>query len=193
MACFYSIIFKLAKRIIAIISKVKIQFEIRTLGAFTPIHKLSLSIINNTYIFQLSMVLNMDDLEVDCSIIYSLEALGKKWNVFIIASLINNNRLSFTELREELMGNYQTTISSRVLTDKLNKLTSIGIILRTEESGNVYYSLTEKGKDFKIVFIALKSWAIKHGGLSYEKCANKTCIHKIIEFIEFDSLVEKMK
>ncbi|MCY3414503.1 MAG: helix-turn-helix transcriptional regulator [Candidatus Heimdallarchaeota archaeon] len=128
--------------------------------------------------------------DLECSIIYSLEILGKKWNAFIITELlIQKKPISFSDLQQSLIGNYQTKISSRVLSDKLSKLEELGVIIRTElRHGNVIYSLTEKGIDFEIVLMALKSWAVKHDAISFELCKNRTCIHKAVEYKEFDKL-----
>jgi DNA-binding HxlR family transcriptional regulator len=84
-----------------------------------------------------------------------LQTLGNKWNLIIIWNL-RVKTLRFTELRKQ-MGN----INSKTLTDHLRYLEKYNIINRliyAEVPPRVEYSLTEHGKAFLPVFMAIKEW-----------------------------------
>ncbi len=154
-----------------------------------------LIICTKSKLYQLYSVNMNDPFELNCALIHTLDILGKKWNPFIIAELMMSNKpLTFTDLQEALHGNYGSNISARVLTDKLNRLIKFDIVSRTEtRAGNVFYTLTERGLDFRIVFASLKSWGTKHGDVRYDDCRNQTCLHKTVEFFDFEEFVRKLE
>ena len=86
------------------------------------------------------------------------ELVGKRWTAAIIYSLFHGlNR--FTDLINAIPG-----VSSRMLTERLKKLESEGIIERSvyaETPVRIEYELTKKGLALREVFIALSKWAIK--------------------------------
>ncbi len=120
----------------------------------------------------------------DCSVLYTMEIMGKKWNAFIVVELLQEPRLSFSELKRRLNGNYSRDISARVLTDKLNNLEQYGIVVRMDEGGHITYSLTERGEALKMVLEAMKTWAVNFGLVNYKMCRNRSCIHSSLDFID---------
>ena len=128
----------------------------------------------------------------ECSIVFTVGILGQKWNIHIISELLSGT-LSFTELKNRLIDSTYDQISSRVLTDKLHKLTEIGIIYKEQRDDHrAFYNLTEMGIDFKIVFSVLKAWGITHGGVKQKLCKNYTCIHNAVKHIDFEILKDLM-
>ncbi len=126
--------------------------------------------------------------EQECSIVFTVGILGQKWNIHIISELLDGT-LSFTELKNRLIDITYDQISSRVLTDKLHKLTEMGIIYKEQRDDHrAFYNLTEMGLDFKVVFSVLKAWGITHGGVKQKLCKNYTCIHNAVKHMDFEQL-----
>jgi DNA-binding HxlR family transcriptional regulator len=94
---------------------------------------------------------NIDDYDM----IKLLETLGSKWNLMIIWNL-QEETFRFTKLQKR-MGN----VNSKTLTDHLRYLEKYNIIKRViypEVPPRVEYSLTEHGKAFLPLFLAIKEW-----------------------------------
>lgn len=90
----------------------------------------------------------------------ALGILGGKWSFLVLAKLYLGPR-RFNELRKAL-----NPISTKALTDTLRHLEHNQIILRQAFPTvpvTVEYSLTEKGKDFQAVLVAMYAWAQKWG------------------------------
>lgn len=86
-----------------------------------------------------------------------MEIFGGKWSFLIIGELHSGTK-RFNEMNRNL------GISTKALSDALKSLESNGIITRTVYSTSpvtVVYALTEKGRDFEGVFIAMRDWGMK--------------------------------
>lgn len=86
-----------------------------------------------------------------------MEIFGGKWS-FLIMGELHRGTKRFNELGRNL------EISTKSLSDALKSLEANGIIIRTVHSTSpitVEYSLTDKGRDFEQVFIAMKEWGMK--------------------------------
>ena len=138
---------------------------------------------------------NTDEEETEqqeCSIVFTVGIVGQKWNIHIISELLDGT-LSFTELKNRLIDTTYDQISSRVLTDKLHKLTEMGIIYKEQRDDHrAFYNLTEMVLDFRVVFSVLKAWGITHGGVKQKLCKNYTCIHNAVKHIDFEQLKDLM-
>ena len=90
----------------------------------------------------------------------ALRVLGGKWS-FLVLMHLSLGPLRFNQLRRAL-----EDISTKALTDTLRHLEGNDIIHRQvfpTVPVTVEYSLTEKGKDFQTVLIAMDDWGQKWG------------------------------
>ena len=126
----------------------------------------------------------------DCAASLAMRILGKKWTLYIICELLMCRELYFSELQNNIKGNYNENISARVLSESLKGLEENEILIRTVHSDTmpirVGYSLTEKGEDFSVIFSALKGWGLKWGGITVKKCRSFACIHNAVPVIDID-------
>lgn len=93
-----------------------------------------------------------------CPIALALEELGDRWSFLIVRDLMRGPQ-RFSDLQRFLAG-----ITPKRLTVNLRTLEAEGIIEREREEGRreVWYRLTEKGRDLGPVIEALKAWGIEH-------------------------------
>ncbi|MER5224313.1 winged helix-turn-helix transcriptional regulator [Streptomyces flaveus] len=85
--------------------------------------------------------------------------LGTPWNGLIIAALATG-QADFARVRERVPG-----ISDDMLADRLQELTTVGLITRTTRPGpppRSQYALTPHGDAFLIPLAALTVWAQDH-------------------------------
>jgi DNA-binding HxlR family transcriptional regulator len=87
-----------------------------------------------------------------CSIARSLEFVGERWTLLIMRNALFANSTRFGEFQRGL------GIATNVLASRLDGLVSAGIMKRTESDGQTNYGLTDKGRDFAPVLIALTQW-----------------------------------
>jgi len=95
-----------------------------------------------------------------------LDILGDKWTLLILRDMLFEEKSSFSEFKAS-----SEKIASNILTDRLAKLDAAGFVIKTSSIGNKVkyrYSLTDKAIDLLPVFVALFSWAEKHG----TECSN---------------------
>lgn len=88
-----------------------------------------------------------------------MAVLGRKWSLFIIAVLGNDNRTRFNDLLRQLKG-----ISPRTLTDRLKELEALRLIQRhvfPEVPLRVEYTLTEEGRGMRRALIPFLKWSIE--------------------------------
>jgi DNA-binding HxlR family transcriptional regulator len=93
-----------------------------------------------------------------CPIARSLERVGEWWNILIIRDAVYGLR-RFDEFQRSL------GIAPNMLTRRLNSLVKDGILERrrySDKPPRYEYVLTEKGRDFRPVLIALLAWGNKH-------------------------------
>jgi DNA-binding HxlR family transcriptional regulator len=93
-----------------------------------------------------------------CSIARTLELVGERWTLLIVRDLF----LGLTRFDEflESLG-----IASNVLTDRLNRLVDEGIVERVrynERPERFAYRLTAKGRELRLVLLALMQWGDRH-------------------------------
>ena len=90
----------------------------------------------------------------------SLEILGDRWSLLIIRDLMVRGFRKFKEFRDSGEG-----IASNILSDRLRKLQTKGIIiaeLEATDGRRLNYRLTEKGIDLAPVLLDLLIWGARH-------------------------------
>jgi DNA-binding HxlR family transcriptional regulator len=88
----------------------------------------------------------------------ALETVGDRWSLLIVRDLIPGPQ-RFSDLRRLL-----TNVTAKWLTIRLRQLEADGIVERHHEPGRreVWYELTEKGRDLAPVLEALMTWGLKY-------------------------------
>jgi DNA-binding HxlR family transcriptional regulator len=95
-----------------------------------------------------------------CPISIALEIFGDTWSLLIVRDLMFKGFRAFNEFLGAGEG-----IASNVLTDRLSKLESAGVIAKHEhgEDARRYeYRLTEKGIDLAPVIVEIVLWSARH-------------------------------
>lgn len=93
-----------------------------------------------------------------CSIARALELVGERWTLLIVRDLFLGLR-RFDEFLDSL------GIASNVLTDRLHRLVDEGIVERvrySERPERFEYQLTAKGRELRLVLLALMQWGDRH-------------------------------
>jgi DNA-binding HxlR family transcriptional regulator len=93
-----------------------------------------------------------------CMMARALEDVGERWSLLIVRDLLPGPR-RFTDLTRSLGG-----ITPTRLTDRLRSLEAAGIVVREPPTSGreVWYSLTEAGRDLAPVVDALVLWGLEH-------------------------------
>jgi DNA-binding HxlR family transcriptional regulator len=93
-----------------------------------------------------------------CLAARTLETVGDRWSLLIVRDLLIARR-RFSDLRRLL-----TNVTPKWLTIRLRQLEAEGIVKRDHEPGRreVWYELTEKGRDLAPVLEALLAWGLKY-------------------------------
>lgn len=97
-----------------------------------------------------------------CPVSLSLEQFGDRWSLLLIRDLMVRGYRTFKEFKESGEG-----IASNILTERLQRLQSVGIIeAETVEidTRRIHYRLTKKGIDLAPVLLELLIWGAKHEG-----------------------------
>lgn len=92
----------------------------------------------------------------NCGIAYTLSVVGGRWKISILSYLLNEGKLTFSELKKRLVG-----ISERMLTAKLKELENDGLISRIvypQVPPKVEYELTEMGLSLKEILVLMDRW-----------------------------------
>ncbi|MCB2079174.1 MAG: transcriptional regulator [Novosphingobium sp.] len=87
-----------------------------------------------------------------------MELVGERWAILIIRELMLGGR-RFSDIRASLPG-----ISAKVLTERLERLEALGIVLRRKlppPAASQVYDLTEWGRGLEDVMQALGRWAVR--------------------------------
>lgn len=96
------------------------------------------------------------DINEYCSFTKAVEHIGERWSLLILRELIAAGPQSFTSLAHGLPGH----VSRSVLSDRLRRLQSIGLIARSDGTdGGTPYHLTDAGRAFIPTLQALRGWA----------------------------------
>jgi DNA-binding HxlR family transcriptional regulator len=93
-----------------------------------------------------------------CPIARSLERVGEWWSILILRDAFYG-LTRFDEFQKSL------GIAANMLTKRLNALVEAGLLERrlySEKPPRHEYVLTERGRDFRPVLLALLSWGNKH-------------------------------
>jgi DNA-binding HxlR family transcriptional regulator len=93
-----------------------------------------------------------------CMTARALEVVGERWSLLIVRDLQLGPR-RFTDLVRGL-----DEITPTRLTDRLRRLEAVGVVSRQppERGREVWYRLTEAGRDLEPVIDALTLWGIEH-------------------------------
>jgi DNA-binding HxlR family transcriptional regulator len=93
-----------------------------------------------------------------CMMARALEDVGERWSLLIVRDLLPGPR-RFTDLTRSLGG-----ITPTRLTSRLRTLEAAGIVARERPASGreVWYSLTEAGRDLEPVVEALVLWGLEH-------------------------------
>ncbi len=127
-----------------------------------------------------------------CAVLRALKILGRKWVPWILCELVVAEELYFSDLLRRVVDVTGEQISARVLSESLSLLEREGVVARVVEPDTmpirVRYSLTEKGRDLKVILGVLKGWGIKWGDIDQKLCKSFTCVHNGIGMIDIDKL-----
>ncbi len=91
-----------------------------------------------------------------------MEVLGRPWNGLIMAALQDHGSLRYSELKSRL-----EAMGDRMLSARLKELEDRGLVVRSVASGppvRVAYSLSDVGKGFREVEMALGRWGERFVG-----------------------------
>src|SRR2546430_7355289 len=96
--------------------------------------------------------------EMQCPIARSLERVGEWWSILILRDALHG-LTRFDQFQKSL------DIAPNMLTRRLNALVEGGLLERrrySERPPRDEYLLTERGRDFRPVLLALLTWGNKH-------------------------------
>ncbi len=105
---------------------------------------------------------------MNCSVLFALEILSKKWVMPIICSLNQHEVMRFGELSRSVSG-----ITSAMLTNSLKELQSYGIVSRIQYNEmplRVEYSLTKFGREMVPSIMSLSKWGLEIMGDEMQTC-----------------------
>lgn len=88
-----------------------------------------------------------------CPVARALDLVGDRWSLLIVRDAMDDSS-SFSDFQR------RTGIARNILSDRLRKLVSRGILSRDSGPGRSHpeYALTEKGRDLFPVVLALRQW-----------------------------------
>ena len=95
-----------------------------------------------------------------CPVSVALEIFGDRWSLLIVRDLMVRGFRTFKEFQQS-----DEHIATNILTDRLRKLESAGLITAESETADarrVNYRLTEKGIDLAPMMMELLVWAARH-------------------------------
>jgi DNA-binding HxlR family transcriptional regulator len=95
-----------------------------------------------------------------CPVSVSLDILGDRWSLLIIRDLMVRGYRTFREFQQDGDG-----IASNILTDRLQKLESAGVLTTEavpDDGRSSHYRLTPKGIALAPVLLELLIWAARH-------------------------------
>ena len=104
--------------------------------------------------------INKEQLESNCGIAYTNSILSGRWKLSILAFLLDEQKLRYSELRNRLTG-----ISERMLIAKLKELQADNLINRIsypEVPPRVEYELSKKGMSLENILVLMAEWGTKN-------------------------------
>jgi DNA-binding HxlR family transcriptional regulator len=95
-----------------------------------------------------------------CPINAAVEVLGDSWTMLVLRDIMFGNRRYF----RELLAGSEEGIASNILSNRLQQLTTGGLLTREEvrRGQRAKYSLTEAGIQVLPVMVALGNWGLAH-------------------------------
>ena len=96
----------------------------------------------------------------NCPIACALDLIGDKWTLLVLRDMVIFNKSRFEEFLES-----PERISTNILTDRLHKLESGGLIEKEPYSSHRYrmsYTPTEKGKSLGVILQQLSLWGLEN-------------------------------
>src|SRR5919198_1429188 len=87
----------------------------------------------------------------------AVELIGRRWTGAIVAVLLDNGPLRFSEIAQAV-----PELSDRLLSERMKELEARGVVVRHVEPGppvRVTYALTPMGRELQPALQELKSWA----------------------------------
>ena len=90
-----------------------------------------------------------------CPMARALDLIGDRWTILILRELLGG-AARFQELHEGLPG-----VAKNLLTDRLRRLESDGIVRRVRSHNAVLYALTERGAEARTALEELAFWGTK--------------------------------
>ena len=100
--------------------------------------------------------LNEKDLTENCGMFYTLSLIEGRWKISILATLLDNNTLRYSEIKTHVTG-----ITERMLIKQLKELQADKLITRkdyNEMPPRVEYSLTPLGKSLEVILVEMRTW-----------------------------------
>lgn len=104
-----------------------------------------------------------------CPLSRSLDTFGDKWTLLILRDVGLYEKTTFKELAQ-----MQEGIATNTLADRLEKLTTEGLLTKTRSKRNklvFHYNITEKGMDLIPIIKAAIDWSEKYLYNDEEKSA----------------------
>ena len=94
----------------------------------------------------------------ECPVAGSLDILGDKWTLLVLRDLLDG-KVRFSEFERSPEG-----IPTNILTDRLRRLETAGILKRVkgQRTARFEYHPTGKARDLRPVLLALASWGNEH-------------------------------
>src|SRR5262249_52615336 len=113
---------------------------------------------NDSNYFKLPPMQRTNFAHLQCPIARSLERVGEWWSILILRDAVYGVK-RFDEFQRSL------DIAPNMLTRRLNALVKSGLLKRqrySDKPPRFEYVLTERGRDFRPVMLALLAWGNKH-------------------------------
>lgn len=95
-----------------------------------------------------------------CPMATALDFVGDRWTILILRELLGG-QARFQELRDGLPG-----IATNLLTERLRRMETDGIVRRVEVGGSGLYALTEDGAGIRTAIEELGMWGARMGRVS---------------------------
>ena len=95
-----------------------------------------------------------------CPISYALDIFGDRWTLLVLRDLILQGKQRYGEILAS-----DERIASNILSDRLKRLETAGIIRRArdpEDGRQVLYRVTEKGRSLVPVMLEIAAWGAAH-------------------------------
>ncbi|WP_304344729.1 helix-turn-helix domain-containing protein [Chryseobacterium koreense] len=95
-----------------------------------------------------------------CPLARGLDILGDKWTLLILRDIHAFGKTTYKELSQ-----MPEKIATNTLADRLEKLTSIGLLTKTRSTKNklvFHYHCTEKAEDLVPMIESFSKWSLKY-------------------------------